>query len=141
MQSQDSTLQQGIAMMRSPDATGSVCLSTFVTCMQSLSLCMNLTGKPMPRLMVLHVSPEVAEKFGVSSSGIIRHNRDGGEPRSYYEIWFVGMPGIGDYVGAILGVLEDHFVLELSADDRRRAIESAAWALSSTDLLGDQTVQ
>jgi hypothetical protein len=51
------------------------------------------------------------------------------------------MPGIGDYVGAILGVLEDHFVLDLSPDDRQRAIESAMWALSTSDLFENQTVQ
>jgi hypothetical protein len=142
MHYEDSAQPEGVAVMRTPDAPGSVCLSAFVTCMQSLTCCMNLTGKPMPKLLVLHVSAATGEQFGVASSGIIRHNRTGsGEPSSYYEIWFVGMPGIGDYVGAILGVLEDHFVLDLSPDDRQRAIESAMWALSTSDLFENQTVQ
>ncbi len=120
-----------LSVMRSLDAPGQISISELSTCLETLTSCMDLPFTPLPPILVLHVSRAVAERFGVGSPGIIRHNRESAkEPRSYYEIWIVGRPSIESCVGAIIGVLEDHFLLTLSFDDRQRALESAMWVLA-----------
>ncbi len=67
------------------------------------------SGPFMPPILVMHVSESVAAVVGVESTGVIRHNRSPvvAGLSSYYEIWLVGEAGIGDYVLALQGILDD----------------------------------
>jgi hypothetical protein len=117
---------QHIAVVASPDAPGHFSLTEFSACMSNLAYLMNLTNRQMPPVLVMHVSDTVATRFGVARTGVIRHNcADATEPASYYEVWLVGHPDVSNYVMALLGVLEDHFVLDISSQERELALESA----------------
>ncbi len=125
---------QDIAFVSSPDAPGQFSVVEFSSCMWNLVTMMNLTGRPMPQILVMHVSDAVAARFGVGRTGVIRHNRSSAaEPLSYYEVWLVGSPDVCNYVAALLGILEDHFLLDMSSQERQRAVESAIWAVAGSD--------
>jgi hypothetical protein len=71
---------------------------------------MKAMGRPMPPVLLLHVSESVAAVLGVGRTGVIRHNKtDNKDLRSYYEIWLVGNAGIADYVLALQGIFDDYF--------------------------------
>ena len=132
---------QDIAIVESPDALGSCSLLQIASCMRTLTILMDLVDQPLPPVLVLHVSPKVAAAFGVDETGIIRHNRTGDfDLKSYYELWLVGQPDASNYVHALMGILEDHFLLDVSADVRQRALESALW-LASSKAIETATVQ
>ncbi len=130
---------QHVALMRSPDAPGEFSLGEFSSCMWNLATMINVTDRPMPRILIMHVSEAVAAHFGVNRTGVIRHNRSSaGEPLSYYEVWIVGDADVCNYVVALLGVLEDHFLLDISTQERQRVVESAIWAVGGCDLAQDR---
>ncbi len=132
---------QDIAVVSSPDAPGQFSVAEFSACMWNLAAMMKLSDRSMPRILVMHVSDTVAARFGVGRTGVIRHNRsNAAEPLSYYEVWLVGVPDVCNYVAALLGILEDHFLLEISSQERQRAVESAIWAVAGSDLR-EQSVQ
>jgi hypothetical protein len=102
---------------------------------------MNLNDKPLPRILVMHVSDRIADSFGVDQTGVIRHNRRvSGDPPMYYEIWVVGIPDLSQYASALLGILEDYFLLDLSSQDRQETLESVVWTISA-DNLSEAVVQ
>ncbi len=126
---------QDIAVVSSPDAPGQVSAVEFSSCMWNLAAIMKLADRPMPQILVMHVSDAVAARFGVERTGVIRHNRSStATPLSYYEVWLVGAPDLCDYVSVLLGILEDHFLLDISSQERQRAVENAIWALAASDL-------
>lgn len=125
-----------VMVVASSDAPGSVSSIEFSSCMSNLAMLLALNDKPMPRVLVMHVSNKVAEQFGVGHPGVIRHNRcDATDLPNYYEVWLVGAPDACDFVLAILGILEDHFLLHFSLEERQRALESIAWSLASDSSL------
>jgi hypothetical protein len=129
---------QAVAVVTSPDAPGHFSLSEFSSCMWSLMILMKLSDRAMPRVLIVHVSDQVAAAFGVGRTCVIRHNRTSEvEPPRYYEVWLVGTPDISNYVMALLAILEDHFVLDISSQDRQRALESAVWAVTADNCLHD----
>lgn len=115
-----------IAVVNSHDAPGKLCVSEFSWCLIQLASMMNVLDKPIPQILVLHVSDVVAASFGVGSTGVIRHNRNTGPepPHDYYEVWLVGAPDICNYVLAVLSILEDCFPLNISIQDRQKAVDS-----------------
>lgn len=121
-----------IAMVNSADAPGQMSLSEFSSCLFQLASMMNVLDKPIPQILVLHVSDAVGAAFGVGSTGVIRHNRnDSSEPHDYYEVWIVGTPDVANYIVAILAVLEDCFTLDISSQDRQNALDTVVWATTA----------
>ena len=114
-----------IAIVNSDDAPGQLGVSEFSSCLMQLARMMNVLDKPIPQILVLHVSDVVAASFGVGSTGVIRHNCNSGpQPHDYYEVWLVGAPDVCNYVLAVLAILEDCFTLDISIQDRQRAVDS-----------------
>ena len=114
-----------VAVVNSDDAPGQLCVSEFSSCLIQLASMMNVLEKPIPQILVLHVSDVVAASFGVGSAGVIRHNRSSGpEPHDYYEVWLVGAPNICNYVLSGLAILEDCFALDISIQGRQKAVDS-----------------
>lgn len=127
-----------IAMVNSDDAPGRLCLSEFSWCLLQLANMMNVLDKPIPQILVLHVSDAVGDAFGVGPAGVIRHNRnDSSEPHDYYEVWLVGTPHVSTYVLALLAILEDCFMLNISSHDRQHALETVV--LTAKNSLYDST--
>jgi hypothetical protein len=128
-----------IAVVNSNDAPGELCPSEFSKCLVQLANLMNVLDKPIPQILLLHVSDAVAASFGVNSPGAIRHNRtDGPDPHDYYEVWVVGAPDICSYVLAVLAILEDCFTLDISIQERQNALRSV---LRSRDGYAVETIQ
>jgi hypothetical protein len=121
-----------IGLVNSPDAPGQLSSSDLSLCLLTIATVWRVEQKPLPRILVLHVSDDVAEKFGVEHPGVIRHNRCGvGEPLQYYEIWVIGRPEISSYATGLMGVLEDWFSLALSDEERQMAADMAVWAATA----------
>ena len=101
---------KNFAVVRSLDAPGHISLDEFSAYTRLIAARMQAMGRPMPPVLLLHVSESVAAVLGVGRTGVIRHNRtDNTGLRSYYEIWLVGMAGIADYVLALQGIFDDYF--------------------------------
>ena len=122
---------ENIAVVATPDAPGTLSQVEFTSCFWSLTCLMSLPHNILPKILVLHVSETAAHIFDVHGPGVIRHNRTSApDNQQYYELWIVGHPHVNEYAAAVLAVLEDHFSLAMSADDRQHAIESVVRAVS-----------
>jgi hypothetical protein len=120
-----------VTVLASSDAQGSVSPIKFSSCISTMARLLELSEKPLPRILVIHVSTEVAAHFGVDSPGIIRHNRSNtSDLLSYYELWIVSEPDPCMYGIAILEIFEDYFPIHFSPDERTRALASVEciWA-------------
>jgi len=125
----------GIAVVNSADAPGQLSVSEFLSCLLQLASIMNVRDKPIPQILVLHVSDEIATVFGVGSSGVIRHNRSTSfDPHDYYEVWLVGTPDVANYLVPLLAILEDCYSLDLSSQDRQQALDSILWTTAGYDI-------
>jgi hypothetical protein len=99
---------KNFAVVRSADAPRHVSLEELHAHAERVIARASRTGRPMPPILVMHVSESVAAVVGVGSTGVIRHNRNPvAELSSYYEVWLVGQAGIGDYVMALQGIVDD----------------------------------
>ena len=118
-----------IGLVTSPDTPGQLSSSDLSLCLLAIATVLRVEEKPLPRILVLHVSESMATEFGVRQPGVIRHNRCGAdEPQQYYEIWIVGAAQLCDYAAGLTGILEDWFTLHVSDEERVIAAEMAAWA-------------
>lgn len=131
---------ENIAVVATPDAPGCLSHLEFTSCFWSLTCLMSLPIQDLPRILVLHVSETAAQIFDVDGPGVIRHNRtDAPEAEQYYELWIVGQPHISEYAAAVMAVLEDHFSLAMSSEDREHAIASVVRA--ATGWCSEYTIQ
>jgi|SRR5690349_19267099 len=122
---------ENIALVATPDAPGMLSQLEFTSCFWSLTCLISLPHNILPKILVLHVSETAAHIFDVQGPGVIRHNRTSTpDAQQYYELWIVGQPHITEYAAAVLAVLEDHFGLAMSPDERQSAIESVVRAVS-----------
>jgi hypothetical protein len=133
---------QSVAVVASPQVGGCVSQDDFSSCVANLAMLLALSEKPLPQVLVLHVTEDIAACFGVDHRGVIRHNRceRSGLP-TYYEVWLVGQSDPSDYIMSSLGVLEDYFQLTISPQERQRLLESVAWTLASDRPSTYETVQ
>ena len=98
----------GFAIVTSSDAPKHISLEELHTYTERVMLGARQAGKPIPPILVMHVSESVAAVVGVGRAGVIRHNRSAGpELPTYYEIWLVGQAVFADYVLALQGILND----------------------------------
>jgi hypothetical protein len=106
---------QNLAVVKSLEAPSRISLDDFSTYTRHIAERMRVIGKPLPPLLILHVSESVAVGLGVASTGVIRRTRlANGGPQSYYEIWLVEKVGVADYVSLLESLLKDHFALHKS---------------------------
>jgi|SRR6266404_5217833 len=96
------------AVMRSSDAPRHISPEELCAYTERAMYSARQFGKPIPPIIVMHVSESVAAVVGVERAGVIRHNRSSSTGvRSYYEVWLVGQAALTDYVLALQGILDD----------------------------------
>ena len=101
---------QNLAVVKSLDARNHISLDELSACTRHIAERMKAIGKPLPPVLILHVSESVAAAWGVGSAGVIRRSRFASTSRrNYYELWVVGNVSVADYVLALESILQDHF--------------------------------
>jgi hypothetical protein len=118
---QSKSIDSHLAVLSSPDAPGTLAKERIGTCLQQLLRQWKLSDKALPNIVVYHVSETAASAAYVNEQVAVRKNRATSPGESYFEIWLVGEPNIRAYVLALENVLESHFALTIS-DDERNAV-------------------
>lgn len=99
-------------------------------CYGLLAQRLKVSEKELPHVFVIHASPEAAHAVDVSAITIRRIVI--GQKSPYYEFWVVGRPQTTDYIRGFLTILEDHFKLYISTEERKDAALFVLRFMSST---------
>lgn len=119
-----------LVFLDSPGADGKVVRERLVTCLNLLVRDLNLAGKPLPPIVVLHVSPQVARAAGVEHTAIIANTPEVG-PRAY-EFWIVGKPTYAEYTAGMYDILEHYFHVQLPQPERKEIMTRVLRVLQNT---------
>jgi hypothetical protein len=91
---------------------------------------MNLAGRELPRVLVLHVSEDTGKALKLQTS--IRRNSDKDRNDVYYEFWIVGPGRAGDYAVAMQALLQEHFGLRMTDAERKEIVLRVVRILNAT---------
>lgn len=114
-----STTEHSLTFLASPDAPGTVDQERVHACLRLLLREMNLDGKELPHIVVLHASKKVAHAAAIQETSIRRSALASGN-EAFFEFWIVGQPKLSDYAGALFNILEQHFALKVAQSDRKQ---------------------
>lgn len=107
-----------LVFVGSSDAPGAMEQDRLKTCLQRLAQEMKVADKPMPRILVLHVSKPVAAAVELAGSTVRSNTGRGGG--AYYELWLVGKVTPDQYLEAMTTILETHFKLHYADTERKQ---------------------
>jgi hypothetical protein len=118
-----------LVFVESSDAKG-VEKQKIASCVGLLVREMNLGGRDLPRVLVLHVSENAAKALEVHSS--IRRNSSKDQGDVYYEFWVVGKARAIDYTVAMQALLQEHFQLQMTEAERKQVVARVVRILNAT---------
>lgn len=119
-----------LIFLESHDAAGKVVHERMVTCLNLLVRDLNLAGKPLPAIVVIHASPAQAKAAGIGATTVAASTPQIG-PRSYV-FWIVGKPSYAQYASALYNVLANYYAVRLSHAERQEVITRAVRFLENT---------
>src|SRR5512143_136722 len=111
-------VQHALAFISSPDAAGSVDCNQLRQCFSLLTQRLKLPQQALPHIVVIHASNQVAHAADVHASCV---RRNAARDSKYYELWIVGPPKPSEYVRLFDTILEQHYNLRLSEEEKRAA--------------------
>jgi hypothetical protein len=115
--------------VEAPDARG-LEQQKIASCENLLLREMNLAGRELPRVLVLHVSESTGKALKVRTS--IRRNHSQDQTDVYYEFWIVGQGRAVDYAVAMEELLRQHFQLQMSDAERKEVLTRVVRILNAT---------
>ena len=121
-----------LILLSSPDAAGAVSIERLNSCLHQVMREWRLDVKSAPRIVVMHVSKQGALMASVTSSPAVRRNTSSDHGDVYYEVWLVDAPKISDYLVAFENVIEQHYQLTPTENERKQAMQHAARVENST---------
>ena len=113
-----------------PGAPGKVVHERLVTCLNLLVRELELGGKQLPPIVVLHVSSQAARAAGVEHTTVLSNTPEVG-PRGY-NFWIVGKPTYIEYTAAMYDILEDYYSVRLPEPERREIMTRVIRVLQNT---------
>lgn len=116
-------VEEHLIILNSSDATGSIAPQRVSSCLQQLVQEWKLDEQTLPRIMLIHASKQAATKVQVKEEIAVRKNGVRGEPTEYFEIWIVGEPKLRSIVIALQNVLESHYALHVTSEQRKAVID------------------
>jgi hypothetical protein len=115
-----------VVVLSSSDAPGRLSADKLKECLHQLAREWKQPEHHLPFVIVFHVSKRVAHAASVKDGLTVRFNRARNNEDSYYEVWLVGEPKVAWYVLGFAELLEDHFQLKLTDEQRRDAVVRVA---------------
>ena len=95
---------------------------------------LKLEGKPLPTILVVHVSAREAGHAGLARTSVkLRLNTDPDRrDQPYYELWLAGEPAAEEYTVAMFSLLDDCFRLHPEPVAQKQVIARVVRYLKST---------
>ena len=119
-----------LIFVEAPDARG-LDKQKIASCENLLLREMNLAGRELQRVLVLHVSESAGKALKVVRTSIRRnHAKDQGD--LYYEFWIVGQGHTADYAVAMQALLQEHFQLQMTDAERKEVLTRVVRILNAT---------
>ena len=115
--------------VESPDARG-LEKQKIASCENLLVREMNLGGRELPRVLVLHVSESIGKALKVRTS--IRRNLSKDHGDLYYEFWIVGQAKPFDYAVSLQTLLQEHFQVQMTDAERKEVLTRVVRILNAT---------
>ncbi|MGZ4788863.1 MAG: hypothetical protein ACXVZX_10115 [Terriglobales bacterium] len=115
---QSSRPSANVVLLSSPDAKGVITTEQLTRCLQQVAEQWKVNPESLPKVVVVHVSEEVARKVPVSGKITIRRNHSENGQDSYYEVWIVGEPSNQTIALAMDNVVENRFQLHVTQQQR-----------------------
>lgn len=123
-------ISTNLVLVRSSDAPPGVSKAQVVHCTRQLVHAMNVDGTDLPHILVLNVSKDVAHAAGVRKMSVRRNTGSDGAP--YFELWIVGDTTLSDYIATMGTILERHFGLNYTKEQRKQVLHRAVRYLAAT---------
>lgn len=122
-----------IVLFSSADAPGVVSADRLNSCLRQIAHDWKQNEKALPTIAVFHVSSKAAQAVGITNQrAVVRRNRSPEQADLYYELWLVDTPKAEEYVLAFENILEDHFQLNPTEDQRKEVMTRAARIQNAT---------
>jgi hypothetical protein len=115
--------------VEAPDARG-LEKQKIASCENLLVREMNLAGRELPRVLVLHVSESTGKALKVRTS--IRRNLSKDHGDLYYEFWIVGQAKAPDYAVSLQTLLQEHFQVQMTDAERKEVLTRVVRILNAT---------
>ena len=129
-----SSAQSGahISLLSSADAEGHLSLERLNSCYLQLAREWAVNSKALPNVVVMHVSKKAARGAMVDKKIDVRHNHGMTAGDGYYELWLVESPKLPDIVVALDNVIEAHFHLTPTEEQRKEVLARALRVQNAT---------
>ena len=111
-----------IILFSSSDSASSVSAERLNSCFHQLAHEWKVNEKSLPQVIVFQASKRAAHTALVNKKVEVRHNRSADHTDDYYEVWLVESTSNEDFVLALSNVIEDHFQLKPTDDERRQIL-------------------
>ncbi|MGI9103035.1 MAG: hypothetical protein ACR2IF_11395 [Terriglobales bacterium] len=123
-------VEHALVFTASPDAPGSIDRQQVRLCLNLLTQRLHLGGAELPHIIVIHVSKRAAHAVDVAKTGIRRSASE--DHPTYYELWIVGKPDPADYVVNVYTILEQHFGIVASKEEKKKVASFVLRYLTDT---------
>ncbi len=115
---QGTSVEEQLILLTSSDAPGTITTKRLTACLQQLVHEWKLDRKNLPKLMFIHTSQKMATKVQINERIAVRKNGVPGRATEYFEVWIVGEPQLRGIVVALENVLESHYQMHISNEQR-----------------------
>ena len=106
-------------MLSSPDIPHSLLKQRIGSCIDELLHQWKLSDNKLPNIVVFHASKKAAAAAYVTENVSVRKNRVVGGNTDYFEVSIVGEPNVRNTIVALENILETHFDLQASDEQRK----------------------
>ncbi len=124
-------VDDALAFVDLPEAGGKLDRERARTCLALLLGEFKIANRALPHIVVIHADRKLADAAGVTRTSIRRNTAPAGA-NVYYELWIVGKPTVGTYAVMLQGIVEQHFALQLTEQDRDRILARVLRYLQNT---------
>jgi hypothetical protein len=122
----------GLIVVSSADAPGKLSAHRLTSCLRQLIRRWKQDERNLPTIVVFHVSRRNAKMANVGTHTGVRRNHAADSSDLYYEIWFVDKATVDQYVLALENVVEDHYHLSPTDEERKEAMTFTARVMNDT---------
>ena len=129
---QGRALDEKVILLTSSDAPASLSKHQVISCFAQLAREWQVQERNLPKVVVFQVSKRAAETVHINDKLAVRKNSRVGEEPEYFELWLVGTPDARPLVVALENVLESHFQLQITDQQRNTVMARVIRVQSAT---------
>ena len=118
---QGGPIDKQLVVLSSSDAPGVLTQRSVAVCLKQLAQEWKADERSLPKIVIIHVSKQAAQLVSINDKIAVRKNSKVGGETEYFELWIAGEPEIRAIVLALENVLESHFQMQVT-DDQRKAV-------------------